>query len=787
MVIAQRLEQRLALRQELRMHLALAQIDALDTEGGKNAQAEAQLLARIHHDLTQRVYTSVDNFVERVGKRVPKKKRTDATRQLVTLVRALLTLGGYTTLDEIKALVGFGLLVYKRWNVAPSDEYEQLKIIWESESCQTQTMRHAVADLLTTHLTSEQGANNVGTFLGSFVPRAGVTAELLEVLIQKLRTADERTVSAYDESLTQVLPERAITRTQFEQALGLIDHYERLLGFLNIGPPRERFKMFIAERCGEPTILELPPLVQCYLPKELAQELSTKLAGWWKTEPLASSIDAVREVLRALRVLERTPEQLDRTVTHLITVVPTGKMFVRICREIGKSAYFPGQRFDYPLDAKTADELLTLVASTSETKALNKLPLQAGYKERLIELLDREPLLTQIILRLVEIYDKQHTEVLGVLARITEALIDRVFATWRYTHDAADAQLKPVQKALAVWRENMTETRVLGQMDRVTASIAAVKLLQNEAATIFERRFQKPWTKQLGGELELTVFEATETLRNCTGDAARREEAIQQVSRVRQEYQAARLIELFECEAREVDMVDRHFAETAKKPWAAPWQDLLTRARSILAAPEVREMRIVRVVETDAPIDLFQVGAIPTLSCQRWMEPTSYNQCLLAYVADANKKLWQLRSPRGDVLGRCVVRLFSFKKSALLLIEPPYANQWSEDHQRALLAAILRKAAALSKALGKTVAVGYIGTKRWGEWAAAFNAVGKELGFEPTTTNNFKPTLADSYNFFEYSDCLGGCLPRGHVFPHVMRLTYIGVGEGEDNLGDDDY
>lgn len=488
-------------------------------------------------------------------------------------------------------------------------------------------------------------------------------------------------------------------------------------------------------------------------------------------------------MLRAFRVLDRT-RQHDQALTHLITVAPTGKMFVRICREIGKNAYYPGQAFDYPFDAEDANALLSRVASSSETKAFKALHLQDGYTERLTELLEHQPLLVQIILRLTEIYEEKDKDVLGVLARITEALIDRVFTTWRYAHDAAEAQLKPVRNALAVWRENMTETRVLGHVDRVTACLQSVKLLQTEAAAIFERRFKKPWMKELGSELERTVFEATETLRG-NKDAAHRENAIQLVSALRQEYQAARLIELFECEAREIDLVNHHFAETEKKPWAAPWQELLTRARSILAAPEVREMRIVRVMETDAPIDLFQVGAIPTLSCQRWMEPTGYNKCLPAYVADPNKKLWQLRTQRGDVIGRCIVRLFAFKKSALLLIEPPYANQWSDDHQRALLVAILQKAAALSKALGQNVAVGYVGTKRWGEWAAAFNAIGKEIGFQPTTAN-FKPILPESYNFFEYSDCLGGCLPRGHVFPAPARLTYIGVGDGGSDEDDDE-
>ncbi len=62
---------------------------------------------------------------------------------------------------------------------------------------------------------------------------------------------------------------------------------------------------------------------------------------------------------------------------------------------------------------------------------------------------------------------------------------------------------------------------------------------------------------------------------------------------------------------------------------------------------------------------------------------------MLAYLADSNKKLYQILDEKGEVIIRSIVRLLPYdKESPMLMIERPYAKRWTTDYGRALIAQV---------------------------------------------------------------------------------------------------
>lgn len=193
--------------------------------------------------------------------------------------------------------------------------------------------------------------------------------------------------------------------------------------------------------------------------------------------------------------------------------------------------------------------------------------------------------------------------------------------------------------------------------------------------------------------------------------------------------------------------------------------------KNILDSPDVKNMERVTVVETDAPHNLFDVGRTPVQSCQRWNERTAYNKCLLAYVADANKKLYQVLDQNGTVLVRSIVRLQPFdKESPVLLIERPYATRWTGDYGRALFAQIAQRALEINEVLHEPVAIASTDPR-------IIEVMGdfvKQYGFK-LHSMNYERTLPESKNGFEYSDSFGGCLESGSKVRGQLKYVFVAL------------
>lgn len=104
------------------------------------------------------------------------------------------------------------------------------------------------------------------------------------------------------------------------------------------------------------------------------------------------------------------------------------------------------------------------------------------------------------------------------------------------------------------------------------------------------------------------------------------------------------------------------------------------------------------VVETDDFTTLMEIGEEPVRSCQSYLNG-AYNECLLAYVIDANKRAIVIKGEDGRVVGRAIIKLFpaeiSGEKRNVLIVEPLYASINNPDFVRAVVDYAARKAKSI--------------------------------------------------------------------------------------------
>ncbi|MBI2577644.1 MAG: hypothetical protein HYV77_02260, partial [Candidatus Wildermuthbacteria bacterium] len=93
-----------------------------------------------------------------------------------------------------------------------------------------------------------------------------------------------------------------------------------------------------------------------------------------------------------------------------------------------------------------------------------------------------------------------------------------------------------------------------------------------------------------------------------------------------------------------------------------------------------------KIEETDNAKALLEVGKYPlgSQSCQNYEGNVQHNKCLLAYVADADKKMVVVRRKDGSIVARAIVKLVWVKSESgeepALFLEPVYTSVNKGDH-----------------------------------------------------------------------------------------------------------
>ncbi len=163
----------------------------------------------------------------------------------------------------------------------------------------------------------------------------------------------------------------------------------------------------------------------------------------------------------------------------------------------------------------------------------------------------------------------------------------------------------------------------------------------------------------------------------------------------------ARLIDLDDDELRQLNLKNKDGAlkeqdalrdlltriqATLKKRDSAFAQDVENITTTLFTAPAApQQFRDLTIEEGDHPKTLFEAGYYPMGcgSCQNFEGDVRTNKCLLAYVADADKKILTIRKPDRTILARAIVklgRLDDETKTPIIFLEPTYTSVNKKDH-----------------------------------------------------------------------------------------------------------
>lgn len=190
-----------------------------------------------------------------------------------------------------------------------------------------------------------------------------------------------------------------------------------------------------------------------------------------------------------------------------------------------------------------------------------------------------------------------------------------------------------------------------------------------------------------------------------------------------------------------------------------PAQDL-TQINEVLATQkEIGNVTTIRSYDSDDPISLLKVGTEPRETCQSYRRG-SFNHCLPAYVADANKRLINAENDKQEVVGRTIIKLTHIRDAGgqthpTILLEPIYTTSEIAPIYQSIVRLALVKAAATGVYL---ILRGDIMVHTGANNEFAIPVVEREaqrMGMD-FSKRNLDIYLPESANPYEYSDSLGG-------------------------------
>jgi|GEM_PF-2718044 len=168
-----------------------------------------------------------------------------------------------------------------------------------------------------------------------------------------------------------------------------------------------------------------------------------------------------------------------------------------------------------------------------------------------------------------------------------------------------------------------------------------------------------------------------------------------------------------------------------------------------IAESDIKKTSYFEAKETSDPYELLNVGVNPIESCQSWRKG-GFNDCLLAYVADSNKKIVQVRDESNDLLARSVMKLVNSSEGDMVLFpEKIYTRQDETEIRMAMIKTFIKKADTTNTRLALS-----------GAWLenidrAVLDKTINDYGFQAQPTK-LRFTLPQSVNGREYSDVLSG-------------------------------
>ncbi len=378
--------------------------------------------------------------------------------------------------------------------------------------------------------------------------------------------------------------------------------------------------------------------------------------------------------------------------------------------------------------------------------------------------------LFEIIPTLLRTYGGR-TDVKRVITEIGQHIVRDDFQSWRNSTETSLSQLSVLgEDAQVKWVSPSEDVRinidVQSDKERRVAAVETVKKIAGEAKAhildVYKMEFSQDRLRVLA-EVQKGL------LRDLKSESFSQEEKRELGIRKRTVDAEVRILEgllgIEELDPVNFDikkipeMISRiKSAMQTLKGLEQPISDLDQVELVLTAEKDLVTVSTIRAYDSDDPMILLNIGMEPRETCQSWRQG-SFNYCLPAYVADANKRVINVENERGEVLARSVIKLTNIMteegQKPAILMEPIYSNSELGQIYQAIVRSAVLKAKSVGAVLVMTkdveVATGADNTRMIPVMETEAKKQG--MNFEESQVELFLP---QSYNSYEYSDSLGG-------------------------------
>lgn len=313
----------------------------------------------------------------------------------------------------------------------------------------------------------------------------------------------------------------------------------------------------------------------------------------------------------------------------------------------------------------------------------------------------------------------------STLRQVVTHVVKGDFQQWKYEHPYAKEQLRFLEQDVSIWKQN-EESVVVGEDssgDILSGQVSAALRL-------------------LGDGIE----------------HARRLSASESISRMMEVLEG--VTQALQSSPLEVGQLFTAIVEAQRVARELGSDQVVNDLNQIMLPFQVQSVGSVRAEEFDDPLRLMRMGTEPTETCQSWKKG-QYNEALLAYVADGDKKGLNVIGEDGQVLLRCISRItesrvgFNDPMTRSLVLEPPYTTIDHPAVYLALAKLVLLKAQKLKASLDIS--------GRWPpEAIQMFRQEAEAHGFTYIHSEQRSIRLSESINKYNYSDIFSGRLePTG--------------------------
>jgi len=749
-----RCEQRLSLKLTQRLETALSlRLLPLQTDAEKDIVHEVKELQKIQTDLKD-LYKSIEEFKDRVGKRLRKKNRTKGTKLLVSSLRQM-TETVNTDIPFVQKLVANLIRVGAEHQRTPSHALKSLISVLRSPAANYPAAQNCVYYFWDAGVLCDAYIDFLGLLeLGA--TEKHMTRETFKFYLQLLgeKTEEERLLEWLCRELPNLLPNNP-TVGQVELSFTILAKFSRLIGHLPVRFPKKLYKAYV---CGEIQTCDTLPLLEQSLYAEISEESQLKLAGLCTHKRYRNNIDYQRTVVNTGIHFTQFYKQAT-LLNQLVILAKSLKEYVALCKAATLASSY--EKVTLPETTDSYNAAINFLSSRTRKSALARLPWSEGTntEDILVKLESLNPQTLKILITLAAIYELSGLQdQLLALAQITEQVANNNFLTWRYTHDFAKAQLKPMGSCPESWIQNIHSVKSLVPQDKVQAKIEALSLLLGEATTAFKEEFGLEWGPELANHIQTSIFKIETNFRNANLTNTAKQGLGRRKRLLNRQYRATIAVSSFYNPiAEETDYLKagiQRYLEDKVNPHSN-FTDVLTRGIAILNAPEFGKGSMIILTERDDVFHTLNLGVVPYPTCQRWTDRTSQNVCTPSHATDADKKVWYFSTHTGALFGRAVVRMAWHKKCPMLILEDIYASGWSADHTRAFVLTIIEKAMQMSRETEGPIYIGYAWYRENAHYSIVFKKIAKEFG-GVLKRFTIAPKLAPSLNGVQYSDTLGG-------------------------------